>query len=169
MAKYYHVEFNIKDESFVNKYVPKRKRIYFVANDEESLKAYITAHHIDCNGAFSYTIEECCKEDLDGQYETDGFYCVVLPKDDVIGKINITERTFLFYWERRVDDAEYAKVLSKGNVLVKANDHKSAGEKAKSYLIRRRYIYSDDYVFYCTTEREEEIEKVKKSENFIEI
>ena len=168
MPKYYHVEFNIKDESWVNKYVPKRKRIYFTANDEESVKAYIKAHSIDANGAFDYTIEECREEDLKGQYETDGFYCVVLPQDDIIGKINIAPRIFAVYWERRADDGEYAKVLRSENFIVTASDHKTAGEKANAYAIANRFAYSDDYTFYCTTDIEEEVEKTKKGK-YIEI
>ena len=168
MPKYYHVEFNIKNEYWVNKYVPKRKRIYFVAEDEESVKAYIKAHSIDANGCFSYTIEECKAEDLNGQYPTDGFYCVVRPIDDIIGKINIAPRIFAVYWERRADDGEYAKVLRSENFIVTASDHKTAGEKANAYAITNRFAYSDDYTFYCTTDIEEEVEKTKKGK-YIEI
>lgn len=169
MNKYFLASFVIKDKKYLNPYLYERKKIYFTAASQQDVEDYIKANHIDSSGAYDYTISECKAEDLKGHWPTDGFYCVVRPLNDVIGTIDITEREFLVDWEVREHDGEYAKVLRRENFIVKCNDGTKAGKIADNYAHSRRYAYYDDYTFYTITDIVDEIERVKKSGNFITI
>lgn len=165
---YYKVTFNITDANYVSPYAPARKIVFFTATSEHDVDTYIRNNSIHGNGAYKYTIEPCKKEDL-APYPTDGFYCVILPKNDVIGSIDITEREWLVRWELREHDGEYAKVLRRVNFIASARDAKTAGKIADDYAIRRRYCYGDDYTYYTITEDTNTINALKKSGDFVKI
>jgi hypothetical protein len=59
--------------------------------------------------------------------------------------------------------------LKSFNIIVKARDHKDAGNAVTDYIHRNRLAYYDDYVFYTTTDNEDRIGEVKKSEKFFAI
>lgn len=169
MAKHYLASFVIKDKKYLNPYIYEKKKIYFTAKSKQDVDNYIKTNRIDSSGAYKYSITKCNAEDLKGHWPTDGFFCVVIPKDDIIGTIDITEREFLVDWEVREHDGEYAKVLRREYFIVKCNDGTKAGKIADDYAHRMRYAYYDDYTFYTITDIKDEIAKVKKSGNFITI
>lgn len=163
MNRYFLADFIITDKSYVNRYCAERKKIYFIAEGEKEIDRYIKAE-LDINGLYNYTITSCRKDDLKGKYETNGFSSVVIPKDDVFGWMNITEREWLVRWESREDDAEYAKVLRRENFIIKARDSKTAGSMANEFARNHRYCYYEDYTFYSVTDDVKEIEEVKNNE-----
>ena len=160
--------FTIKDKSKVSKYLLERKRIYFIADSTEQTYNFIKNNHIDASGCYEVDLKPCRKEDLNGHYPTDGFYCVVRPdENDVIGKMDISHREFLVSWELRKHDGEYAPILKEVNFIVTDITHRSAGERASEYAIRNRYAYSDSCTHYCVTDMADEIKKVKDSGNYV--
>ena len=165
---YFKVIFTIKDKKYISPYTAERKVVYFTAPNEQDIVDYVKDNSIDCNGVYDYSIKPCKKEDL-SPYPTDGFRSLVIPKNDVIGSIDITEREWLVEWELREHDGEYAKVLRRVNFIVKAKDAKTAGLIADDYSNKRRYCYGDDYTYYIVTENPNTIAEVKKSGNFVAI
>ena len=160
--------FTIKDKSWANKYLAERKRIYFTADSTRETLDFIRDKSLDANGAYEVDLKPCRKEDLNGHYPTDGFYCVVRPdENDVIGKMDISRREFLVNWELRGGDGEYAPIVREVNFIVTDTDYKSAGERANEYAIRNRYAYRDDCTHYYVTDAEEELRRVKTCEKYV--
>ena len=168
MNHYYLVTFTIINKEWANRYVDERKKIYFIAEDEKEIEKYIKAE-LDRNTLYNYTIESCNKDDLKGLYETDGYSCPVIPKDNVLGWMDITEREWLVRWESSESDAEYAKVLRRENFIVKARNAKDASHEAQQYALHHRYCYYEDSIFCSMTDDIEDIEEAKNTEKVIYI
>ena len=156
---YFITTFTIKDKKYINPYTMGRKIVYFTADSEKDVDNYIKSHYLHGNGAYDYTIEPCEEKDLKGLYPTDGFSCVIIPKNDIIGKINISKREFLVEWEAR----------GRANFIVTATDARTAGKMAEEYALQKRLAYYEDSTHYIVTEDSNAISSVKKSGNFITI
>ena len=156
---YFITTFTIKDKKYINPYTMGRKIVYFTADSEKDVDNYIKSHYLHGNGAYNYTIEPCEEKDLKDLYPTDGFSCVIIPKNDIIGKINISKREFLVEWEAR----------GRANFIVTANDPQTAGKMAEEYALQKKFAYYEDSTHYIITEDSNAISSVKKSGNFITI
>ena len=170
IMKYYIANFTIKDKKYLNPYIREKKAIYFKAEKKQVVEDFIIANHIDSGGAYKYTIKMCKESDLNGVYYTDGFQsCVRVGEDNVIGKMDISNREFLARVEVREHNGEYAKVLNSFNIIAKGRDHRDVGNAVTEYINSKRLAYYEDYVYYTTTDNVDRIEEVKKNEKFFAI